>query len=402
MTTPVTSGPIVSAVIPTHKVATVKRNLFIYRDELLDGSETFILSQGESLNAFRAVYLGTQRVPGLELPEDRCVLFAAGRYRRWIGARLKLTTSDLARLRALRPELVHAHFGMDADIAMPIARSLGIPLVVTFHGWDATVRDEVFRRRSIALNRWVRRRPDLARTAARVVCISEFVRRRVHEKGFSPDRTMVHYIGIDLRKFVPDSTLERRPVVLFAGRLVEEKGCEYLIRAMETVQTKVKDVELVVIGDGHLRKQLERQARSSLRSYRFTSWCSPAVVRDWMNKASVFSTPSIVAKAGDTETFGMVFAEAQAMGLPVASFAVGGIPEAVEHGVTGLLAPERDTDALANNIVTLLTDGSMWRRFSTAGQERVKRLFDLAKQTAKLEQIYDEVIQEHRAGVNAA
>jgi glycosyltransferase involved in cell wall biosynthesis len=111
---------------------------------------------------------------------------------------------------------------------------------------------------------------------------------------------------------------------------------------------------------------------------------------------------SIVAKAGDTETFGMVFAEAQAMGLPVASFAVGGIPEAVEHGVTGLLAPERDTDALANNIVTLLTDGSMWRRFSTAGQERVKRLFDLAKQTAKLEQIYDEVIQEHRAGVNAA
>jgi glycosyltransferase involved in cell wall biosynthesis len=285
---------------------------------------------------------------------------------------------------------------------MPIARFLGIPLVVTFHGWDATVRDDVLRRQSISLNLYVRRRSELARAAARVLCISEFIRRQVHARGFSPDRTMVHYTGIDLRKFIPDPTLERKPIVLFAGRLVEEKGCEYLIRAMETVQSKVRNVETVIIGDGPLREQLGRQARSSLRLFRFTGRCSPAVVRDWMNKASVFSTPSIVAEAGNTEGFGMVFAEAQAMGLPVASFAIGGIPEAVEHGVTGLLAPERDTNALANNIVTLLTDASMWRRLSAAGQERVKKLFDLEKQTAKLEQIYQEVLQEHQAGVTAS
>ena len=98
----------------------------------------------------------------------------------------------------------------------------------------------------------------------------------------------------------------------------------------------------------------------------------------------------------------MVFAEAQAMGLPVASFASGGIPEAVEHGVTGLLTTERDVTALAGNIVSLLTDDSLWRRFSAAGQERVKRLFDLEKQTAKLEQIYHEVLQEHHAGAAAS
>jgi colanic acid/amylovoran biosynthesis glycosyltransferase len=62
-----------------------------------------------------------------------------------------------------------------------------------------------------------------------------------------------------------------------------------------------------------------------------------------------------------------------------------------------LLAPERDTDALAKNIVTLLTDSSLRHRFSNAGQERVKRLFDVEKQTAKLEQIYQEVLQEHQA-----
>jgi colanic acid/amylovoran biosynthesis glycosyltransferase len=371
--------------------------VFIYRDELLDGSETFILSQAESLSAFTPFYLGTQKVLGLELPKNRCLFLPSSRYRRFIGAQVKLAASDLMRLRGLRPAVIHAHFAMDADVAMPIVRALGVPLVVTVHGWDATVRDDVFRWHSIALNRYVGRRPEVARMAARVVCTSEFVRRQVHKKGFSPDKTVVHYVGVDLRKFAPDATVERKPIVLFAGRLVEEKGCDYLIRAMEKVQSSVPGVEMVVLGDGPLRGELERQARSRLRAFHFPGWCPPAIVRAWMNKARVFCTPSIVSKAGDTETFGMVFAEAQAMGLPVASFAIGGIPEAVEHGVTGLLAAERDANALANNIAALFTDDAMWRRFSSAGQERVKRLFDLDKQTAKLERIYHDVIQEHQA-----
>jgi len=201
---------------------------------------------------------------------------------------------------------------------------------------------------------------------------------------------------------MPDRTIKRRPIVLFVGRLVEVKGCEYLIRAMQTVQARVKDVQLIVVGDGPLRQQLEYQARSSLSSFRFLGACSAAEVRDWMRQATVFSTPSVPAKAGNTEGFGIVFAEAQAMGLPVASFASGGIPEAVEHGVTGLLAPERDVNALADNILMLLTNQAMWHRFSAAGQERVKRLFDLQKQTAKLEAIYQEVIEERHMNVSYA
>jgi len=85
------------------------------------------------------------------------------------------------------------------------------------------------------------------------------------------------------------------------------------------------------------------------------------------------------------------------MGVPVASFATGGIPEAVEHGVTGFLAPERDSDTLANNIVALLTDRPLWERFSFAGRERVKRFFDLDKQAAKLERMYQEVVEERQS-----
>jgi glycosyltransferase involved in cell wall biosynthesis len=296
---------------------------------------------------------------------------------------------------------MHAHFGPDAIQAMPIARLLCIPLVVTFHGYDATMRDDAFRRASISMNLYVRRRFKLMQSATRVICVSDYIRRRVLEQGFPPDKTMVHYTGIDVQQFVPDPAVTRKPIVLFVGRLVEKKGCEHLIGAMGIVQARVKDVELVVIGEGPLRTQLEDQARSTLRSSTFLGKRSAAEVREWLNKASVFSTPSIVAESGDAEGFGMVFAEAQAMGLPVASFATGGIPEAVENGVTGLLSPERDVNALAHDIAILLTDKEMWRRFSAAGQERVSRYFNLAEQAVKLETIYQEVLHEHR-GKNPA
>jgi colanic acid/amylovoran biosynthesis glycosyltransferase len=387
------------------RIVPVKPNLLVYRDALLPGSETFILAQGESLTEFCAIYTGFRRVPGLSVPNDRCLLLAGGACPRLRIARLKLLgprKSDIDRLRAVDPTLMHAHFGVDASNALLITRKLKIPLIVTFHGWDATVRDEIYRRQSISLKLYVNRRDHLARSACRVLCVSEFIRRKLLDKGFPPHKTLVHYTGIDLTKFRPDEFRKRDSVTLFVGRLVEKKGCEYLIRAMEIVQSRIPSVQLVVIGDGVLRKELEQQAHSTLRSCRFLGACSTEVIREWMSKASVFCTPSVVAKSGDAEGFGMVFAEAQAMGLPVASFATGGIPEAVEHGITGLLAPERDTNALADNIVTLLTDTALWQRFSAAGQERVHKHFDLVKQTAKLEQIYGQVLLENHIGANVS
>ena len=118
----------------------------------------------------------------------------------------------------------------------------------------------------------------------------------------------------------------------------------------------------------------------------------PDLVLTWMNKAKVFSVPSITAKSGDSEGFGMVFAEAQAMGLPVASFASGGIPEAVADGETGLLTHERDSEGLAACILRLLEDQELWQRLSQNGQERVRTIFNLHAQTRVLESLYQERI----------
>jgi glycosyltransferase involved in cell wall biosynthesis len=111
-----------------------------------------------------------------------------------------------------------------------------------------------------------------------------------------------------------------------------------------------------------------------------------------MNRASVFCVPSVIAASGDSEGFGMVFLESQSMGLPVVSFSTGGIPEAVEHGITGFLAPPKDDASLAGHIAQLLTSRETWTRLSGAGRERVRREFDVYQQTKKLERIYSDLL----------
>ena len=104
-----------------------------------------------------------------------------------------------------------------------------------------------------------------------------------------------------------------------------------------------------------------------------------------MNRAKVFSTPSVKAKSGWTKAFGMVFAEAQAMCLPVANFNSGGIPEVVADGETGFLAPEGNVEALAHHLRLILEGPQLFIRMGEAGRRRVCARFDLRRQTERLE-----------------
>ncbi len=371
------------------------RPIVIYRDVLLGPSETFVRAQAEALAGFEPRYVGSRRTAGLELPADRTLVLnrgtPLGRARELTFKATGLAPALVRRVRALGPALVHAHFGPDGTLALPLARAAGVPLVVTFHGYDATVRDEALARDSWAGAAYLRRRPRLWREAKLVIAVSEFVRRKVETLGCPPDRIRVHYTGIDLDFFRPIPDSLRVPVVLFVGRLVEVKGCRYLLQAMRQVQAEIPHAELVVIGDGPLRGGLEALARSELRQVRFLGAQPPDVVRAWMSRARVLSVPSVTAENGATEGFGLVFVEAQAMGVPVAAFATGGVPEAVAHGETGLLVPERQVVGLAAAIGRLLRDDALWQRCSVAGQRRARQRFDLVRQTERLEALYREV-----------
>ena len=202
----------------------------------------------------------------------------------------------------------------------------------------------------------------------------------------------MHYIGVDLHKFQALPIGATRAGVLFVGRLVEKKGCEYLLRAMASVQQTCPDDLLTVIGDGPFRGQLESQAKELGLACRFMGVQPPAIVREHLQRTRIFCAPSITAENGDSEGLGMVFAEAQAMGIPVVSTLHGGIPEVVANGKTGLLVNERDHEALAAAITSLLGDTSLWNQFRHSARAHIEHSFDLAKQTAELESIYQSLM----------
>ena len=380
-------------------------NVLIYRNDLIEKSETFILSQATSMRRYKGIFCGMSRKDGGILPQDapHSLLVQVDRrsgFQNLLRKRAFMTASFAPnwrrRCRALHPALMHAHFAVDGAFALPLQGALKVPLIVSLHGYDVTSTDEAFGR-SAGGRLYLRRQKQLFARTDLFVCVSNFIRDEAIKRGFPPEKLWVHSIGIDVNTFQIDDSVRREPTVLFVGRLVEKKGCSHLIAAMGAVQEAMPMTQLVIIGDGPLRQRLEDQAARSLPGgYKFLGAQPPVVVHSWLQRAMVFCAPSVTAANGDREGLGMVFCEAQATGTPVVSTRSGGIPEVVVDGVTGLLLPERDQVGLAQGICRLLKDRDCWSAMSRHGRERVRKNFNLSVQTEKLEAKYDEIVATSR------
>ena len=141
-----------------------------------------------------------------------------------------------------------------------------------------------------------------------------------------------------------------RNLIVYVGRLIEKKGCSYLIRAAQLAARNCPDLELAIIGDGPLRSELEALAKTSGVRCEFLGTLSDPelgnTVLDWLNRARIFCMPSVTASDGNTEGQPAVFVEAHALGVPAVSFDTAGIGEAALNGKTGLLVEEKNVEQL--------------------------------------------------------
>jgi colanic acid/amylovoran biosynthesis glycosyltransferase len=243
-------------------------------------------------------------------------------------------------------------------------------------------------------------RRQLWQRASLFLCPSNYIREKAIRAGFPEEKVKVQYTGMDCNAFMPCSPLsEKDPnMVLYVGRLIPYKGCDYLLRAMQRVQQQRPEARLVVIGDGHFRAPLQQLNGELGVGATFLGELPQQTIRTWLERARVFCGPSVTVEGGMSEAFGNVFSEAQSMGVPVVSFRHGGIPETMREGVTGLLAPERDVESLAAHLTRYLEDDAFWAQSREEGMRWVRQEFDVRTQTAKLEAIYDGVIREFRPG----
>jgi colanic acid/amylovoran biosynthesis glycosyltransferase len=365
----------------------------IFRSAVFNASERFIQDQAAALTRWRPLIVGLER-KGAIVPRLDESIVAKSPAERW-AFRIRGRGGPIeAKLRAVGPTLIHANFGTDGLIVLPLARAMGLPLITSLRGYDVTRSDRALLRSGrFSWMRYAVGKKRLQSEGALFLAVSDALRDQAIARGYPEARTITHYNGVDLERFPADATIAEPDLILHVARLVEKKGTQVLIEAMRPLA----GARLVIIGDGPLRPALTRQAQEFGGRIRFLGALSSEEVTNWMQRAAVLAAPSVTAADGDAEGLPNVVVEAAAARLPVVGTTHSGIPEAVEDGTTGFLVPERNGEALAARLATLLGSEPLRREMGAAARRLAERKFDRQMLTARLETIYDEVAGRARS-----
>ena len=367
-----------------------EQTILVYRDRIVPRSEAHFLRRLYiGFDKLKPVWIGRHKGDGLgDLGTEPQFLGRDGMLGALDRGRFKHlgTLPLIPDLRALNPRLVHAHFGRGGALALPIARTLGVPLVVTFHGGDAT-KDKHYRR-GLLPTIYQQRLTALQREATLIICVSDFIRNRLLARGFPPEKLLVHRYGVELDGMEDDlePVAPAEPCLLFAGRFVEKKGIGFLIEAMRRLEHDGKNVRLELIGDGPIAGKL-KQAAADLKSVSFAGWIPNHQLRQRMRTALAVCVPSVEAADGDAEGLPNVVIEAMAAGAPVVATHHAGIGEAVVDGRTGLLVPSGDVTALTGALRRLVDEPDTARAMSQETRRVAHDKFDAMVQSRRLESI---------------
>ncbi|MHC4993431.1 MAG: glycosyltransferase family 4 protein [Planctomycetota bacterium] len=298
-----------------------------------------------------------------------------------LGSMPKLARDLGSVIRSCRPDYVHVQYMTPAVAPVVVARALGVPRVLaTVH-----VTAEVYGRRA-----WIPSKI-MTRLTDAFLCVS-----RSAERSFFNDASLLdeetlrrgrkHFtihnpVDLDRVDFIDRHTDRRQaaawlglgegPVVGMVARMSHEKGADDLVEAFATLTQTRPDAQLVMVGDGQLRSDLERRVgRHGLTDrVRWVGRVEPEKALACMAMMDVVVVPS------RSEGFGLVAAEAMALRKPVVASDVGGLSEVVEHGVTGALVPPCQPVRLADAVTDLLHDPNRRAAMGRAGRKRVENLF---------------------------
>jgi glycosyltransferase involved in cell wall biosynthesis len=280
-------------------------------------------------------------------------------------------------LREFQPQVLHAHFATEpAASARDWSQRLGVPFTFTAHGYD------------------IRRKPppDFAARAAAacaLVTVSEANRQHIVET-FSVPSAHIRVIpcGVDTGEFRPGERCTGPALIVCVARHVKVKNLGLLLDACALLRDRDLAFKCVSVGDGVCRGELEaQQAELHLgECVDFVGTQEQHQVLVWWQRAD------IAVLTSNDEGMPVSLMEAAACGVPAVATAVGGVPELIEHGVTGLLSPPGDAGALADALETLLTDPSCRVTMGAAARQRAVEKFSLTRQVDALLGLWSEVL----------
>ena len=289
--------------------------------------------------------------------------------------------------------LIHAHWIIPQGlIGVLLKKIYKVPLIVTVHGSDLfPLKNKIF----INLQK-------KAVTNSNIVTVNSKTGEKELFSRFPEIKTKLKTIpmGIDIKIFRPKNIkfkykkYKNNKIILFVGRFNEQKGIEYLIKAMPSVVSKIKNAKLLIIGEGDYRRYLEK-ITNDLKINDFVEFLGSKPHKelpDYYNLADIFVLPAVTTKIG-TEAFGLVLIEAMACGTCVIGSSSGGIKNVIKDNFNGLIFQEKNSEELANKIVKVLEDSKLKKKLSRNGLKYASQNYNWEIISNKFLKIYQQLLK---------
>lgn len=384
----------------------LKKRVVVYNNVFFEFSEAFIYLQIKFLEQYFDITLvGNEKrnannfvldQASIQIIDRKDPLFWRFIYKllRRFGYYIPLGFSEAKNLknwfRYYEADVVHAHFGYNALRILPVLKKLKIPLIVSFHGIDAS-------RKITNQPAYFSRLPELLDYASRIIVVSPHMIETLGLSGKNKSKVVHLPYFVDIHYFNGETKSEQTDSVniLHSGRLVPKKGVLDLITVFRDLSKRFSHVRLHILGDGEdymaAREMVDFYSISDLVVFYGSQ--PHKIVRELMENADIFVLNSRVAPDGDMEGLPVSLLEAMSMGKAVVSTFHAGIPYAISDGFNGLLVPERSNDELFGAIEKLICDSSLRRSLGYNAKATVEEKFDLNTVGPELAKVYNAVLE---------
>jgi glycosyltransferase involved in cell wall biosynthesis len=283
---------------------------------------------------------------------------------------------------------VLAEYGSCGVWCAEACRQAGIPLIVHFHGYDASHRE--------ILAMFEGAYAEMFAKAAAVIAVSHAMERQLISLGAPPDKVLYNPCGVDTKRFVGADPARADPVFIAVGRFGEKKGPHLTIEAFARVHRVYPEARLRMIGEGELLDKCRRLTRrlGIAEAVTFLEGQEHSVVEQEMSRARCFVQHSVVAPSGDSEGTPVAILEAGATGLPVVATRHAGIPDVVVEGQTGFLVAEHDVEGMAKRMLCLAQDPALAKQMGEQAREHIAEHYSMDQSLSRLWGVIDSGIRE--------
>jgi len=284
-------------------------------------------------------------------------------------------------IKHIKPDLIHIHGTRAGSLGRLAAIGLNIPVIYTEHLWTKEFHlDNKFLNFIHFFGYWFL---DLFTNLN--IAVSGAVKEFLIDAGISRDsKVKIIYNGIEPPRHSADIFQHDEILIGTVGTLNQNKGMQFLIRAMPHIRKEFPTAKLEIIGDGPYKKHLMWEAKVQKLGDNVKFIGFVADVEKYLAKFDCYVQPSL------SESFGLAIVQAMSLGLPVVATETGGIPEIITHGITGFLIPPQKPKIIAESVIEILRNRERARKMGQTARKEVQIKFNLKDMISELEQVYEQ------------